>query len=99
MVHRSCLEHWLTASNTSHCELCRFEFAMERLPKPLSEVKEVGKQLQCDRLYVLNVIGLGIICDGELDVGSLGILRCPVLFSLLFTGASIIMSPKTKRHS
>ncbi|MBN3296377.1 MARH3 ligase, partial [Amia calva] len=37
MVHRSCLEHWLTASNTSHCELCHFEFALERLPKPLSE--------------------------------------------------------------
>ncbi|XP_006628733.1 E3 ubiquitin-protein ligase MARCHF3 [Lepisosteus oculatus] len=36
-LHRSCLEHWLTASNTSHCELCHFEFALERLPKPLSE--------------------------------------------------------------
>ncbi|XP_014340299.2 E3 ubiquitin-protein ligase MARCHF3 [Latimeria chalumnae] len=37
LVHGSCLEHWLSASNTSHCELCHFEFALERLPKPLSE--------------------------------------------------------------
>ncbi|KAJ8398296.1 hypothetical protein AAFF_G00428660 [Aldrovandia affinis] len=36
-VHCSCLERWLTASNTSRCELCRFEFAVERLPKPLRE--------------------------------------------------------------
>ncbi|KAL4613292.1 E3 ubiquitin-protein ligase MARCH3-like [Arapaima gigas] len=37
MVHRSCVERWLTASNSSHCELCHFEFALERLPKPLTE--------------------------------------------------------------
>ncbi|XP_070823107.1 E3 ubiquitin-protein ligase MARCHF3 [Chaetodon trifascialis] len=37
MVHRACLEHWLTASNSSHCELCHHQFALERLPKPLSE--------------------------------------------------------------
>ncbi|XP_028811877.1 E3 ubiquitin-protein ligase MARCH3 [Denticeps clupeoides] len=37
MVHRGCLEHWLTASNTSRCELCRFEFALDRVPKPLTE--------------------------------------------------------------
>ncbi|KPP74665.1 E3 ubiquitin-protein ligase MARCH3-like [Scleropages formosus] len=36
-VHRSCVERWLAASNTSRCELCHFEFALERLPKPLSE--------------------------------------------------------------
>ncbi|KAM8894722.1 E3 ubiquitin-protein ligase MARCHF3 isoform 4-T4 [Spinachia spinachia] len=37
MVHRACLEHWLTASNSSHCELCHHQFALERLPKPLTE--------------------------------------------------------------
>ncbi|XP_070764670.1 E3 ubiquitin-protein ligase MARCHF3 [Enoplosus armatus] len=37
MVHRACLERWLTASNSSHCELCRHQFALERLPKPLTE--------------------------------------------------------------
>ncbi|XP_040895731.1 E3 ubiquitin-protein ligase MARCHF3 [Toxotes jaculatrix] len=37
MVHRACLEHWLATSNSSHCELCHHQFALERLPKPLSE--------------------------------------------------------------
>nr|XP_046254209.1 E3 ubiquitin-protein ligase MARCHF3 [Scatophagus argus] len=37
MVHQACLEHWLTASNSSHCELCHHHFALERLPKPLTE--------------------------------------------------------------
>ncbi|XP_068434704.1 E3 ubiquitin-protein ligase MARCHF3-like [Clinocottus analis] len=37
MVHLGCLEHWLTASNSSHCELCRHQFELERLPRPLSE--------------------------------------------------------------
>uniref|UniRef100_A0A3B3Q4C3 Uncharacterized protein n=1 Tax=Paramormyrops kingsleyae TaxID=1676925 RepID=A0A3B3Q4C3_9TELE len=36
-VHRSCLERWLTASSTGRCELCRFEFALERQPRPLTE--------------------------------------------------------------
>lgn len=37
MVHQSCLEHWLTASNSSHCELCQHQFCLERLPKPFTE--------------------------------------------------------------
>ncbi|XP_029949716.1 E3 ubiquitin-protein ligase MARCHF3 [Salarias fasciatus] len=37
MVHRACLEHWLTFSNSGHCELCHHQFALERLPKPLTE--------------------------------------------------------------
>ncbi|CAL8350658.1 unnamed protein product [Merluccius merluccius] len=37
MVHRACLERWLTASNSSHCELCHYQFSLERLPKPFTE--------------------------------------------------------------
>ncbi|NWX53760.1 MARH3 ligase, partial [Promerops cafer] len=36
-IHRSCLEHWLSSSNTSYCELCHFRFAVERKPRPLLE--------------------------------------------------------------
>ncbi|XP_010875440.1 E3 ubiquitin-protein ligase MARCH3 isoform X2 [Esox lucius] len=36
-VHRACLEHWLTASNSSRCELCHHQYSLERLPKPLTE--------------------------------------------------------------
>ncbi|XP_018586661.1 uncharacterized protein LOC108921615 isoform X1 [Scleropages formosus] len=37
-VHRSCLEKWLSSSNTSYCELCHTEFSVERRPRPLTEV-------------------------------------------------------------
>ncbi|TRY92703.1 hypothetical protein DNTS_032933 [Danionella cerebrum] len=37
MVHRVCLEQWLSASGTTCCELCHFEYALERLPKPFTE--------------------------------------------------------------
>ncbi|XP_078283332.1 E3 ubiquitin-protein ligase MARCHF3 [Rhinoraja longicauda] len=36
-VHRSCLEQWLAASCSSHCELCHFQFVLERMSRPLSE--------------------------------------------------------------
>lgn len=36
-VHRACLEHWLAASNTSSCELCHFQFVVERKPQPFSQ--------------------------------------------------------------
>ncbi|NWI50877.1 MARH3 ligase, partial [Calyptomena viridis] len=36
-IHRSCLEHWLSSSNTSSCELCHFRFAVKRKPRPLVE--------------------------------------------------------------
>ncbi|KAL1007505.1 hypothetical protein UPYG_G00087680 [Umbra pygmaea] len=37
MVHRACLEHWLTASHSSCCELCHHQYSLERLPKTLTE--------------------------------------------------------------
>ncbi|KAH0628167.1 hypothetical protein JD844_008990 [Phrynosoma platyrhinos] len=41
-IHRSCLEHWLSSSNTTYCELCHFRFAVERKPRPLVEVSKWG---------------------------------------------------------
>lgn len=38
MVHRICLEHWLMSSGTSHCELCHYQYALEKRPKPITEV-------------------------------------------------------------
>lgn len=37
-VHKSCLEKWLSSSNTSYCELCHTEFTIERRPQPLTQV-------------------------------------------------------------
>lgn len=38
-VHKSCLERWLSSSNTSYCELCHTEFVVEKCPRPLIEVR------------------------------------------------------------
>lgn len=38
-VHKSCLEKWLSSSNTSYCELCHTEFTIERRPQPLTQVR------------------------------------------------------------
>lgn len=42
-VHKSCLEKWLSSSNTSYCELCHTEFAVEKQPRPLTEVYSFGE--------------------------------------------------------
>uniref|UniRef100_A0AAY5L821 RING-type E3 ubiquitin transferase n=1 Tax=Esox lucius TaxID=8010 RepID=A0AAY5L821_ESOLU len=36
-IHRSCLEHWLSASGTSFCELCHYQFTVQRKARPLME--------------------------------------------------------------
>ena len=33
LVHMICLERWLAESDTSSCELCRYQFTVERIPK------------------------------------------------------------------
>jgi len=34
LYHRSCLEKWLSSSNTEICEICKFQYATERHPQP-----------------------------------------------------------------
>ncbi|XP_041373997.1 E3 ubiquitin-protein ligase MARCHF8-like isoform X2 [Gigantopelta aegis] len=33
MLHLSCLERWLGTSNTSRCEICKYEFKVRRIPR------------------------------------------------------------------
>lgn len=37
-VHQTCLQQWLTASETNSCELCKFPFIMHTKIKPFNEV-------------------------------------------------------------
>ncbi|RMB92392.1 hypothetical protein DUI87_31193 [Hirundo rustica rustica] len=71
-IHRSCLEHWLSSSNTSYCELCHFRFAVERKPRPLLEVNkrtqdrllggESGDEQFKTTKIALSKIGTCILC-------------------------------------
>ncbi|VTJ71637.1 Hypothetical predicted protein [Marmota monax] len=66
-VHRSCLEKWLSSSNTSYCELCHTEFAVEKRPRPLTEwLKDPGprtekRTLCCDMVCFLFITPLAAI--------------------------------------
>nr|XP_057929459.1 E3 ubiquitin-protein ligase MARCHF2-like isoform X3 [Doryrhamphus excisus] len=44
MVHKSCLEQWLSSSNTSYCELCQTRFSIERQLRPFAEVTGVARR-------------------------------------------------------
>ncbi|XP_070954619.1 E3 ubiquitin-protein ligase MARCHF3 isoform X3 [Macaca nemestrina] len=54
-IHRSCLEHWLSSSNTSYCELCHFRFAVERKPRPLVEVQQIWGKIRKDPCQVFRL--------------------------------------------
>ncbi|XP_056289119.1 E3 ubiquitin-protein ligase MARCHF3-like isoform X2 [Pseudoliparis swirei] len=44
-IHRSCLERWLSASGTSACELCLFQFTVHRKSRPALEwLQSPGQQ-------------------------------------------------------
>ncbi|XP_020336048.1 E3 ubiquitin-protein ligase MARCHF2 isoform X1 [Oncorhynchus tshawytscha] len=69
-VHKSCLEKWLSSSNTSYCELCHTEFTIERRPKPLTEVtkwlrdpgpRNEKRTLFCDMVCFLLITPLAAI--------------------------------------
>lgn len=66
-VHKSCLEKWLSSSNTSYCELCHTEFAVEKRPRPLTEwLKDPGprtekRTLCCDMVCFVFITPLAAI--------------------------------------
>ncbi|XP_052788153.1 uncharacterized protein LOC128222979 [Mya arenaria] len=52
MLHLSCLETWLGSSNTTRCEICHFEFIVEKKPRPFKwYMKEPS--LKTDRWVII----------------------------------------------
>lgn len=63
-MHKSCLEKWLSSSNTSYCELCHTEFSIERRPRPLTEVTKVNALcLVCINLSAFIYLGWAAVCE------------------------------------
>ncbi|KAJ8387738.1 hypothetical protein AAFF_G00150390 [Aldrovandia affinis] len=66
-VHKSCLERWLSSSNTSYCELCHTEFTVERQPRTFTEwLRDAGpynerRTLVCHMLCYLFITVLTVI--------------------------------------
>ena len=38
LLHRTCLERWLSQSNSTRCEICNFEFDIKKIPRSFSQV-------------------------------------------------------------
>lgn len=38
VVHVCCLEKWLSTSNLDRCEVCKFQFKVQRTPRPIIQV-------------------------------------------------------------
>jgi len=37
LIHLSCLEHWLTSSNTDRCEICQYAYKISRVPRTCND--------------------------------------------------------------
>nr|XP_057929458.1 E3 ubiquitin-protein ligase MARCHF2-like isoform X2 [Doryrhamphus excisus] len=67
MVHKSCLEQWLSSSNTSYCELCQTRFSIERQLRPFAEwlddpgSRNEKRMLCCDTVCFLFITPLAAI--------------------------------------
>ncbi|XP_054645455.1 E3 ubiquitin-protein ligase MARCHF2-like [Dunckerocampus dactyliophorus] len=66
-VHKSCLEQWLSSSNTSYCELCHTKFSIERQLRPFAEwlddpgSRNEKRMLCCDTVCFLFITPLAAI--------------------------------------
>ncbi|XP_037104934.1 E3 ubiquitin-protein ligase MARCHF2-like [Syngnathus acus] len=84
-VHKSCLELWLSSSNTNYCELCNAHFSIQRRLRPFTEwlhdknLREERRLVFCDIICFLFVTPLatisGWLClkgiKDDLQLGSL----------------------------
>ncbi|KDR22223.1 E3 ubiquitin-protein ligase MARCH2-like isoform X2 [Zootermopsis nevadensis] len=81
LVHRNCLEKWLSASNTTECEICKYQFNTSRYPRPMWQWFKSHRGLDCHQgLYG--------------DVLCLLILTPPCLISIYLCGMGSAMYMK-----
>ncbi|XP_053380482.1 uncharacterized protein LOC128548896 [Mercenaria mercenaria] len=63
MLHVSCLEQWLGSSNTTKCEICQFQFIVQKKPRPFTwYMKE--PTLKEDRMLIVKDIVLLVSLGG-----------------------------------
>ncbi|XP_033225201.1 E3 ubiquitin-protein ligase MARCH3-like [Belonocnema kinseyi] len=60
LVHTSCLEKWLSVSNTDRCEICKFTYSIEKKNKPIHQ--SLLQWWQARRLYGSKGIVADFIC-------------------------------------
>ncbi|XP_069138021.1 uncharacterized protein [Argopecten irradians] len=91
-IHLSCLQRWLGSSNKTKCEICDFQFTLERKPKPFKQfIANPGsardkRNILCDIVCVSLLTPLTIItawlCMSNAVRLNLSVWECAGLFSL-----------------
>ncbi|XP_027220577.2 uncharacterized protein [Penaeus vannamei] len=88
LVHKTCLERWLTVSNCETCELCHFAFTVIRKPRPL---------WKCEDRDVWRAILVDVLCLFLLTpLAALSVYLC-VVGALQYTNPMAIDSSHDKR--
>ncbi|XP_037788042.1 uncharacterized protein LOC119583566 isoform X2 [Penaeus monodon] len=94
LVHKTCLERWLTVSNCEKCELCHYAFTVMRRPRPLWKVFVV----QCENRDVWRAILVDVLCLFLLTpLAALSIYLC-VVGALQYTNPAGLDSSQKKRR-
>ncbi|PNF27402.1 hypothetical protein B7P43_G17266 [Cryptotermes secundus] len=61
LVHRKCLEKWLSASNTTECEICKHQFNTRRYQRSIWQWFQSHRGLGCHQGFYLDVLCLLIL--------------------------------------
>lgn len=76
LIHLSCLEHWLTASNTDRCEICQFMYKTTRVPRTCNEV--IPSSILCTILHSSSLVSVRLNLCGALRIPSTKRISKPI---------------------
>ncbi|XP_059048261.1 uncharacterized protein LOC131843605 [Achroia grisella] len=113
-VHQSCLQQWLTASETRSCELCKFNFIMHTKIKPFNEWRLLEmsgverRRLCCAVLFhcvaALCVMwSLFVLIERAVEEVNRGLIAWPfwtklVVVAVGFTGGAVFMYIQCRQY-
>ncbi|CAG9115528.1 unnamed protein product [Plutella xylostella] len=113
-VHQSCLQQWLTASETRSCELCKFNFIMHTKIKPFNEWRLLEmsgverRRLCCAMLFhcvaALCVMwSLFVLIERAVEEVNRGLIAWPfwtklVVVAVGFTGGAVFMYLQCRQY-
>ncbi|KAJ0179986.1 hypothetical protein K1T71_004577 [Dendrolimus kikuchii] len=113
-VHQSCLQQWLTASETRSCELCKFNFIMHTKIKPFNEWRLLEmsgverRRLCCAVLFhcvaALCVMwSLFVLIERAVEEVNRGFIAWPfwtklVVVAVGFTGGAVFMYIQCRQY-
>lgn len=113
-VHQSCLQQWLTASDTRSCELCKFNFILHTKIKPINEWRRLEmssverRRLLCAILFhfvaaMCVVWSLFVLIDRAAEEVQKGHIAWPfwtklVVVAVGFTGGAVFMYIQCRQY-